>query len=322
MSDWYNQKISPMLASSGKPFDSKEHLFEIKWDGIRTLAFFGGGKARLQSRKLTDSTIRYPEIREALRELPGEGVLDGEIIVLKDGKPSFESVLEREQVRTAEKALLRARHQPAIYMVFDVLYLAGRRRMDDPLVKRREVLSEFLGRDVTGVIVESTFILERGADYYREAVNLKLEGIMAKELESPYVPGARTNSWIKIKASHTIDCVVLGTVVEPASGRVRSLVLGTFREGAPIWMGNVGSGLDSRTLEALATELVPLAGDRPEGLEVSSPGVVRWLRPALVARVKYLELTREGRLRAPVFVGFVDSPPESCEAPWELDSRQ
>jgi DNA ligase D-like protein (predicted ligase) len=304
-----------MLASAGQPFDSEKHLFEIKWDGIRTLGFFDEGKARLQSRKLTDSTIRYPEIQEALLQLPGEGVLDGEIIVLKDGKPSFESVLEREQIRTAEKALLRARRQPAIYMVFDVLYLGGRRLMDAPLVKRREMLSGFLNRNETGFIVESTFILERGTDYYREAMNRELEGIMAKELESPYVPGKRTDHWIKIKAKNMLDCVVLGTVIEPASGRVRSLVLGTYREGLLIWMGNVGSGLDARTLEALATEIVPLAGDRPKGLEVSAPGKVRWLRPALVARVKYLELTREGHLRAPVFIGFVDSPPEKCEAP-------
>jgi DNA ligase D-like protein (predicted ligase) len=315
MSDWYDQKISPMLASSGKPFDSNKHLFEVKWDGIRTLAFFGGGKARLQSRKLTDSTTRYPEIQEALLQLPGEGVLDGEMIVLKDGKPSFQSVLEREQVRTAEKARLRARRQPAIYMVFDVLYLEGHRLMDVPLVKRREMLSGFLNRKETGFIVESTFILERGTDYYREAMNRQLEGIMAKELESLYVPGKRTNTWIKIKAKNILDCVVLGTVIEPGSGRVRSLVLGTYREGSLTWMGNVGSGLNARTLEALATELVPLAGDRPEGLEVSAPGEVRWLRPALVARIRYLELTREGHLRAPVFVGFVDSAPADCKAP-------
>lgn len=304
-----------MLASSGQPFDSKKHFFEVKWDGIRTLAFFGEGKARLQSRKLTDSTIRYPEIHEALLQLPGEGVIDGEIIVLKDGKPSFESVLEREQVRTAEKARLRARRQPAIYMVFDVLYLGGRRLMDAPLAKRREVLSSFLNRKETGFVVESTYIFERGADYYREAMDRELEGIMAKDIESPYVPGKRTNYWIKIKAKNMLDCVVLGTVVEPTSGRVRSLVLGTYREGSLIWMGNVGSGLDSRTLEALATELTPLAGERPEGLEVSAPGEVRWLRPALVARIKYLELTREGRMRAPVFIGFVDSDPSDCKAP-------
>ena len=315
MSDWYDQKISPMLASSGRPFDSKKHLFEVKWDGIRTLGFFGEGKARLQSRKLTDSTLRYPEIQEALFQLPGKGVLDGEIIVLKDGKPSFESVLEREQVRTAEKALLRSRRQPAIYMVFDALYLEGRRLMDDPLARRREMLSSFLNRKETGFIVESTYIFERGADYYREAMSRELEGIMAKDIESPYVPGKRTNYWIKIKARNLLDCVVLGTVIEPTSGRVRSLVLGTYREGSLIWMGNVGSGLDARTLEALATELAPLAGDRPEGLEVSAPGEIRWLRPALVARIKYLELTRDGRLRAPVFLGFVDSPPEKCNAP-------
>jgi bifunctional non-homologous end joining protein LigD len=110
---------------------------------------------------------------------------------------------------------------------------------------------------------------------------------------------------------------VLGTVVERGTGRVKSLVLGAYRNGALVWMGNVGSGLDSETLRGLKRELGPLAGEPPQGLKVVAPGKVRWLKPALVARVEYAETTREGRLRAPVFVGFVDSPPEACRIPLE-----
>jgi ATP-dependent DNA ligase len=104
-------------------------------------------------------------------------------------------------------------------------------------------------------------------------------------------------------------------VVETDTERVKSLVLGAYHRGNLVWLGNVGSGLDSQTLGELATALAPLESKRPEGLKIVAPGEVRWLAPKLVARVKYLELTREGRLRAPVFVGFVDALPEKCKAP-------
>jgi DNA ligase D-like protein (predicted ligase) len=315
MSEWLDRKIVPMLASSGEPFDSSEHLFEIKWDGIRTLAFSGNGKVRLQSRNLNDSTERYPEIVEVLGKIPGETVLDGEIIVLEDGIPSFERVLEREQVRSPEKANLRSRQNPAIYMVFDVLYINGNDVLHEPLSARRELLSNLLREHTMGSVVESTFVQEHGKAYFREATERRLEGVVAKLLESPYVPGKRTSYWIKIKARKTLDCVVLGTVTEPGSGRVKSLVVGAYRDVELVWMGNVGSGLDDKTREGLARELEPLEGSSPKELKISTPGEVRWLRPALVARVHYMELTREGRLRAPVFKGFIDKDPRSCKAP-------
>jgi ATP-dependent DNA ligase len=138
---------------------------------------------------------------------------------------------------------------------------------------------------------------------------------VAKSLESPYLPGKRTPFWIKIKPRRTLDCVVLGTVLEPRTGRVKSLVLGAYRQEGLVWMGNVGSGLDAKTLDQLADHLGPLEGAAPGKLQIFAPGEVRWLKPALVARVQYMEMTREGRLRAPVFIGFVDAHPETCRAP-------
>ena len=317
MTHWLDRKIAPMLASSGRPFDSRDYLFEIKWDGIRALALFGHQKVRLQGRKLTDSTKRYPEIVDSLQQLPGEAVLDGEIVVFDGGKPSFEKALERELVGSPDKIAFRARRIPAIYMAFDLLYLDGEALLDQPLITRRRHLSKLLEGRQTGCVLESTFILEHGKAYYQEVVDQGLEGIVAKVLESPYQPGKRTQHWVKIKAERHRDCVVLGTVVEPGAGRVKSLVLGAYRGDTLIWLGNVGSGLDAKTLDRLANELGPLAGDPPAELVVAAPGETHWLKPALVARVKYLEMTREGRLRAPVFVGFVDSPPRSCTVPDE-----
>lgn len=315
MKDWLERKIAPMLASSARPFDSREHLFEIKWDGIRTLAFFGREQVRLQGRKLSDSTERYPEIVEAFRGFPGEAVLDGEIVALDNGKPNFEKVLERELVGSPEKISLRVRQIPVIYMAFDLLYLDGLELLDEPLTTRRRHLSKLLEARQTGAILESSFVHEYGKAYYQEAVGRGLEGIVAKVLDSPYQPGRRTEHWVKVKAERFLDCVVMGTVVEPVTGRVKSLVLGAYRDKTLVWLGNAGSGLDSKTLIGLANELGPLAGEPPDDLDIAVQDEIRWLKPELVARIKYLEMTREGRLRAPVVVGFVDAPPESCRVP-------
>lgn len=303
-----------MLASSGQPFDSKDHLFEIKWDGIRTLAFFNQGQVRLQSRRLLDSTIRYPDLVQALRKLPGKGVLDGEIVVLEEGKPSFQRALAREQARTPETAAFRAREHPAAYMVFDLLYLNEAELLEEPLSRRKEQLSQLMAAHQSSHLVESAYVLEQGLALFTEAVEQGLEGVVAKKLTSPYISGKRTPYWVKVKPKRKLDCVVLGTVLERGSGRVKSLVLGAYREGLLVWMGNVGSGLDSKTLKQLESSLGPLEGNPPEGLSVSVPGEVRWLRPVLVVRVQYMETTREGRLRAPVFIGFVEASPESCNA--------
>ncbi len=315
MTDWLDKKITPMLASSGQPFDSSKHLYEIKWDGIRVLAFFGKDRIRLQTRRHLDTTHRYPEIVRALSELPGEGILDGEVVVFDGDKPSFERALERELVSNPARIAQRSRDIPAYYVAFDLLYLDGRVPMEEPLSERKRLLSGLLTASPPQPIVESAYILERGSAYYQEAAERGLEGIVAKTLDGRYLPGKRTRDWIKIKTRRTIDCVVLGTVREKGTGRVKSLVLGAYRNGELTWIGNVGSGLDGKTLQALKQELGPLESGPPEGLKVVAPGHVRWLMPALVARVEYAETTREGRLRAPVFLGFVDSPLEKCLAP-------
>lgn len=316
MADWLERKIPPMLATSGEAFDSPEFLFEIKWDGIRTLAFCGRGKVRLQGRKLTESTHRYPEVVRALEELPGEAVLDGEIVVLEEGKPVFERVLLRELINDRDKAALRSRSHPAVYVVFDILYADGEELIDVPLRERKKRLSRWLTEHPPAPLVESSYVLERGIAFFESAVEQGLEGIVAKELLSPYLPGKRTRYWLKIKTKRRLDAVVLGTVIDRKTRRVKSLVLGGYRDGGElVWIGNVGSGLDAKTLEQLRTELDSLKTAAPEDLRVAAPGEIHWLKPTLVARVEFLEWTREGRLRAPVFVGFVDASPESCRVP-------
>jgi DNA ligase D-like protein (predicted ligase) len=312
---WLERKIPPMLSTSGRAFDSPEHLFEVKWDGIRMLAFVGPNKVRLQNRKLSEEANRYPDLVAVLSQLSGTAVLDGEVVVFEKGKPSFERVLERELASAPELIRTRSRTVPATYVAFDLLYRDGEDLLKTPLRERKRILRELLAGKTCDALLESPFVLEKGREYYERAAAEGLEGIVAKALASPYLPGKRSRYWIKAKVERTMDCLVLGTLVEPGTGRVRSLVLGAYRDHTLIWMGNVGSGLDARTLKELETELAPLAGERPAGLTVAGASDVRWLKPVLVARVKYLETTGQGRLRAPVFQGFVNRSPESCTVP-------
>jgi DNA ligase D-like protein (predicted ligase) len=304
-----------MLASPGAAFDSDQYLFEIKWDGIRALAFFGDGLARLQGRKLTDSSDRYPEILAGLEALPGEGILDGEVVVLDEkGRPDFQRVLVREQTRGREAARAKARVHPVVYIAFDLLDRNGESLLDRPLVERRRLLSELLA-NAPSPIVESAYVIGRGVALFEEAKDRGLEGVFAKRLDSRYLPGERTRDWLKIKVRREVDAVLVGLVRERGGRRIKSLVLACPREGRLVWIGNAGSGIDHTTLKDLETALDGLRSDPPPGFEAEAPGEIDWLAPRLVVRVEYTGLTNEKRLRHPVFVGFVDKHPEECRAP-------
>ncbi|MGH9320720.1 MAG: non-homologous end-joining DNA ligase [Vicinamibacteria bacterium] len=303
-----------MLAGAGSPFDSDEYLFELKWDGIRALAFFGEGKARLQGRKLDDRSERYPEIIAGLEALPGDGILDGEVVVLDErGRPDFQRVLAREQTRGREAALLKALRHPVCYVAYDLLYRDGGSLLGEPLSERKRLLSQLLANPPFP-IVESSYVLGRGKDLFQQAKELGVEGVVAKRLESPYLPGERTRDWLKLKVRREIDAILVGLLRERRSKRIKSLVLGGLREGVLVWLGNVGSGLDEGTLRDFASVLDDLRSERPPGFTAEGPGEIFWVAPRLVVRVEYTGLTNEKRLRQPVFVGFVDKRPE-CLAP-------
>ena len=312
---WLKKKIAPMLARTGSPFDSDKHLFEIKWDGIRVLAFFGDGVARLQGRKLTDATARYPEVVAALERLPGEGILDGEVIVLDDdGRPNFQRVLSREQTASRDAALLKARQHPVVYVAFDLLFRDSEPLFDRPLEERKRLLSDLL-KEPPSPIVKSTYVLSQGKALFKEADERGLEGVLAKVLESRYLCGERSNDWLKLKVRRRTDGVLVGIVREHRTRRVKSLVLGVYENDALVWLGNVGSGLDQKTVAELGTELGALKAERPSNFAADAPGEIDWLKPALVVRVEYAELTMDHRLRHPVFIGFVQKDPRDCEAP-------
>ncbi len=190
--------VRPMLARPAEPFDSPEHLFEVKWDGMRALVFAEGQSHRIVSRRGNDLTEQFPELA-SLAELPPGTALDGELVVLRAGRPEFALLATRHQVRAVQRIRLLARTTPAVLVAFDLLYCDYRSVMHEPLVERRERLHAMLEDAGQPRLVFSAGLVGAGRAFYRQVIDRQLEGVVAKRLSSRYLPGRRSEAWLKIK---------------------------------------------------------------------------------------------------------------------------
>jgi bifunctional non-homologous end joining protein LigD len=289
-------RAKPMLATLiDGPFDREGWAFEVKWDGFRSIAEIKGGKVRLLSRNGKTQNDRFPGLVAALNGFPVNAVFDGEIVAVdKKGRPHFQAL--QNSLRFAEGRIL--------YYVFDVLYAGGYDLRALPLRRRRAVLEKLL--PVSGTVRLSDSIERRGRAFFRAAKANGLEGIMAKDLGSPYRSGARTRDWLKIKAQKGQEAVICGFTRPRASRRYfGALILGAFRNGGLTYIGHVGTGFTERTLRDLHERLGPLITDRsPFAGEPRTNMPVTWVAPRLVCEVKFSEWTGEGLMRHPVFLGL------------------
>lgn len=288
--------IAPMLATPGRPFDSAEHLFEVKWDGTRGLAFIESGAYRLVNRRRIDFTDRYPEFG-FLATLPPGTVLDGEVVVLHGGKPDFDRLMAREQLRSPFKIRTSARAMPATYIVFDVLYDNYTSLMAQPLHERREHLQALVRGCGDKHLILSEGVVGDGTAFYEEAVKHGLEGVVAKRLDSRYLAGKRTPAWVKIKRSERIFCAIIG-FLPAGKDDFRSLVIAAEGEHGLRPVGKVGTGIDARLRAKLNKLLWPRVCERPI---VACRERARWVTPGLYCWVTCMERTKGGELRAPVF---------------------
>jgi bifunctional non-homologous end joining protein LigD len=306
--DPLQRNIEPMLAiTADEPFDSPQFTYEAKWDGVRTLAFVDGGEVRLQTRNLLDCTKQYPEAHGVAEALTGgyQAILDGEVVALDEkGVPSFQRLQPRMHLRD-ESAVSRLRRSvPVIYEVFDVLYLDGEDLTRQPLRERRRRLEAAL--QPMGAIRLSEGFPGSGVALFKAVQEQGLEGIVAKRLDAPYVSG-RSAAWVKVKAFKTMDCVI-GGWTEGQGGRhstLGALIVGVYRDGKLMPVGHVGSGFDDRTLRDLLVTLNE--HQSPESPFAVAPRVnqpATWCFPDLVCEVRYVELTRDGTLRSPTYLGL------------------
>jgi len=295
----------PMMARTAeKPFNDSNWLFDIKWDGIRAIAYVGDDLS-LKTRNGKEILSKFPELRE-LTELTYNVVLDGEIVILTEGLPDFQAVASRNQLQKPLDIQIQAARRPAIYIVFDILEAKGRSLIDQPLYERIELLKKYLkpGRHV----IQSEPVREYGIEYYRAAIQKNLEGIMAKRRESTYQPGVRSPDWLKIKQVKTCDCVVFGYTLGTGNreGTFGALLLGLYDEGKPVYVGRVGTGFSDQDLSNILERLEALKIDHPWFNEIDIPPNSEWVQPKLVAQIGYQEITKDKRLRAPRFQGFRD----------------
>ncbi len=284
--------VEPMLATPGEPFDSPDFLFEIKWDGYRAIVRRDATGCRLWSRNRNDLTDQFPELLSSAASLPVGSILDGEIVILRDGVPDFGALQRRRRA---------GKQGGAILVLFDLLYFDGRSIMDQPLVERRQQLEQLVRSLPTTRLQFSDGIAGAGLEFYRQAGLRGLEGITAKRLDSRYLPGRRTDAWFKIKHRRQIECAVVGYLAAEG-GAVRSLAVAADRGDGLVYVGQVGSGLGQGDLRRLRSVLS--ARRIPKAI-VPCPPDVLGVSPGIYCVVSYLEFTDDGMLRAPVCESWV-----------------
>ena len=307
--------IKPMLARLTRyPFDSSNHIFELKWDGMRALAFIEAGSVRVQSRDLTDITPRFPEMERLARLVKSDmTVLDGELVCFgPDGKPSFTRMQERLRRPAGGRAYKGPR---AHFVAFDVLYADGRSVMGESLGRRKNILHELL--EPGDVVQACQFIENEGKAFFAVTQQHELEGIVAKDKAGHYTPGRRSPGWHKIKRLRECDFVIGGYDLGGERGEMfGSLIVGMY-DGSQrlVSVGHVGSGLSRAVARQLQPVLQSLHTARcPFQTPPRVDRLLYWCRPELVCRVEYGEFTNHGRLRYATYVSQVgDKSPADCK---------
>ena len=288
--------IEPMLARSGKlPPEDGRWGYEVKWDGVRAIGYAEGGRVKLVSRNGNDITARYPELRELGRALGSrEAVLDGEVVAFgPDGKPSFQRLQSRMHLASESAVRRLAASSPVAYVIFDLLFLDGHSLMGLPYEERRERLLE-LGLNGSNWQTPAHRTTD-GAALLEATRAQGLEGIIAKRLDCPYVPGRRAQGWVKVKNIRRTEVVIGGWLGGEGgrAGRLGALVVGYHDEsGALRYAGRVGTGFDDRELDRLGRLLAERARpDSPfEGRQ--PPKLTRFVEPDLVASVDFSRVDR------------------------------
>jgi bifunctional non-homologous end joining protein LigD len=292
-------RISPMLATlADAPFSRPNWIHEEKYDGVRILAYKEGPRVSLISRNAIDRTARYPEIAAAVASLKARTIaLDGEVVVFDARNVSRFQLLQQGEGRRK-------------YAVFDVLYANGGDLRKSPLSARRDALERLV--QPSSSLLLSERLAHDGLKAFQLASRRGFEGIMAKNLSSPYVEG-RSAQWLKVKV-HQEDEFVIGGFTKPSGSRnyFGALLLGVYSHGQLRYAGKVGTGFDEKTLESLYRKFSGLVRVKsPFSTEVQERGAT-FLSPHLVAQISFTEQTKDGKLRHPVFLGLRDdkSPKE------------
>lgn len=301
-----------MLAKTAETsFSSKDWIFEVKWDGIRAISYVDEDLS-IKSRNQKELKSYFPEFNE-LKQLTRKAVLDGEIIIMRNGKVDFQAVLKRIQATNPQEINYLHLKQPALYILFDILEKDGKSVTNKPLLERKQLLVEAV-KEGKNVLI-SDFIENSGELYYEAILEKGLEGIIAKKKDSNYIQGARTNNWYKIKKIRECDCVIFGYT--KGTGIRKStfggLILGLYQHDNPVFVGKVGTGFSNKKLEELSKEFEHLkVNQKTQPFDIQE--YVTWIKPSLVCKIRYQTVTSDGKLRMPRFIELrKDKAPLDCK---------
>jgi bifunctional non-homologous end joining protein LigD len=314
--------VRPMLATLiEKPFDDPDWIFEIKWDGYRALSFLNQGAVRLLSRNQNDMTAQFPELASLPDHVRADSaVIDGEIVAVDEhGRPSFSLMQQRTGMSHPGRRMTKLGGVPILYYAFDLIYINGYDLRQVNLEDRKRLLQEIVARE-SELVHFSDDYPEKGTALYQAAQQRGLEGIVAKKRNSCYVE-KRSREWLKIKITQQQECVI-GGYTDPRGSREHfgSLVLGLYdKQDRLVHVGQAGSGFTAVTHEQMWQKLKKLATDKnPFHGPVDAGRKTYWVKPELVAEIKFSEWTHETadgglKMRAPVFLGLrTDKSPKEC----------
>lgn len=283
-----------MLAKSEEmPFDDKDWVYEIKWDGYRAIADLSSKNLLFYSRNGISFAEKFKKITDDFPQQKHEMIIDGEIVAYDElGSPNFQLL---QQIGDNPDLAMT-------YQVFDLLWLNGHSTEDLPLIQRKELLKEALVE--TDIIKFSEHIVENGIDFFNEMKKLKLEGMIAKKADSLYIENHRTADWLKIKFSQTEDVIICGfTAPRGSRKKFGALILGKYINDELIYCGHTGSGFNEKKLDDVFQLLEPLIIKKSPFEKIPKTNErATWVKPEIVCEIKYSEITKDGIFRHPVFV--------------------
>lgn len=288
MSLW-NKDIKPMLLGEVEEvFDSKEYLYEVKYDGIRVLVFVSKDKVVIRSRYGIDITGLFPEMKVLCKMVKGNVIFDGEIIMLDNNKVSFSKLQKRIHLKNKKTIEFLSKTNPVIFICFDVIY-EGKDLINLSLLERKDVLSNYKDNDV---FIKSTYVIGDGTKLFNAIKKLDMEGIVAKKINSKYLVNERSDNWLKIKNYKSGNFIILGYINKEES-HVISLVLGEYLNKKIVYVGKVILGKK----RSLAEKILKMKKSKAV-VKIKDKDVI-YIKPEIKCLIKYLERTENGLLRQP-----------------------
>ncbi|MGI5922010.1 MAG: non-homologous end-joining DNA ligase [Syntrophomonadaceae bacterium] len=292
-----------------EPFDDPDFIYQVKWDGVRILSFIKQNGVQLWNKRNHERSVQYPELQALDRQIKGwQAILDGEVVVLKNGKPSFPAVMRRDRSANQPTIEYMQKLLPIDYMVFDILSYEGKELLDYPLDYRQKLLADVLEPGERVHLVDN---FSQGTGLFEAIKAQDLEGVVAKKPSSRYISGKHHKAWFKIKYRRQQNCVVGGYTLRGVT--INSLLLGVFQDGRLMYCGKAGTGLNSAEWDELSRQLPHLEINASPFANLTEPGRgFHFVIPQLAVKVEFAEWSEDIQLRSPVIKGFVDLSPEAC----------